>query len=148
MEWLSAFGEGLAVLAAAGGPDVHPHASSKRDAWLIWERDIANFNQDLLRVEYFFQSILDGKLTKEEQHAKLFELINTDVVLQGPFYTVGWKMASIVEKAKGRQTVIAAVCDPRILLSAYNRIVKDQPQSSGSLARWSDSFLASIMPAN
>lgn len=144
VEWLSAFGEGIAMLAAAGGPDVHPHATSEAKDWVIWERDVANFNPDLIRIEAFFQSILDGKLTEEEQHAKLFELINTDDIPQGPFYTVGWKMASIVEKMQGRDVVIAAVCDPRILLSAYNNIVKAQPQSFGSLVRWSDNFLDSI----
>lgn len=33
---LGAFGEGLAVLAAAGGPDVHPHATDEAEAWLVW----------------------------------------------------------------------------------------------------------------
>ena len=40
--WLSAFGEGMAMLAAAGGPDVHPHASSPAEAWVVWERDLAH----------------------------------------------------------------------------------------------------------
>ena len=144
VNWLSAFGEGLAVLAAARGPNVHPHASSKADAWIVWERDVANFDRDLRRLEAFFQTVLDGKLTEEEQRTNLFRFINTDDVPQGPFYTVGWKMASIVEQAQGRDAVIAAVCDPRVLLSTYNRVVKSQQWSSDSLALWSESFLASI----
>jgi hypothetical protein len=55
---LGGFGEGLAVLAAAGGPDVHPHATSGPDAWLVWERDVANFNADLRRLEAFFRDVL------------------------------------------------------------------------------------------
>ncbi len=144
VSWLGAFAEGLAVLAAAGSPDVHPHAASPSEAWVVWERDVANFNRDLGRIEDFFQNILDGTLTEEEQRTNLFQFINTDDVPQGPFYTVGWKMASIVEKARGRDPVIAAACDPRVLLAAYNDVVQSEHQFTGSLASWSEGFLAAI----
>ncbi len=45
--WIGAFGEGLAMLAAAGGPDVHPHAASSPEERARWDRDVANFNDDL-----------------------------------------------------------------------------------------------------
>jgi hypothetical protein len=44
--WIGAFGEGFAMLAAAGGPDVHPHTTSKREDRERWDRDMANFGAD------------------------------------------------------------------------------------------------------
>jgi len=145
VSWLSAFGEGMAMLAAAGGPDVHPHASSEPEAWAVWERDVANFAADLPRIERFFQQILAGDLSEDEQRAQLFTFINTDDVPQGAFYTVGWKMAALVERVQGREVVVRAVCDPRVLLNAYNEVAARYPRSdSGSLPLWSEGFLAAI----
>jgi hypothetical protein len=147
VSWLSAFGEGMAMLAAAGGPDVHPHASSGSDAWAVWERDVANFSADLPRIERFFRQILAGDLSEDEQRARLFTFINTDDVPQGAFYTVGWKMAALVERVQGRPVVVRAVCDPRILLGAYNEVAASHPRSdAGSLPLWSEDFLAAIAP--
>jgi hypothetical protein len=42
--WLGAFGEGFAVLAAAGGPAVHPHATGTAEDRARWDEDVANFN--------------------------------------------------------------------------------------------------------
>lgn len=145
VSWLSAFAEGMAVLAAAGGPDVHPHATSSAEAWTIWERDVANFGNDLKRIERFFQQILTGELSEEEQRTRLFSFINTDDVPQGAFYTVGWKMAALVERARGREVVRRAACDPRVLLGAYNDVAAAHPRSDAEpLPRWSEKFLAAI----
>ena len=57
-EWMGAFGEGLAMLAAAGSPDVDPHAASTKEEHARWENDIANFNSDLMAVNAFFLDIL------------------------------------------------------------------------------------------
>ena len=45
--WMGAFGEGMAMLAAAGGPDVHPHFHSSPADKARWDRDVANFSGDL-----------------------------------------------------------------------------------------------------
>lgn len=43
-KWRSSFGEGFAVLAAAGGPGIHPQSAAKPelrdvwDRWLQWHR--------------------------------------------------------------------------------------------------------------
>ena len=70
IHWLGAFGEGFAMLAASGGPQLHPHAASKSDDRARWDRDVANFNEDLKKVEGFFLDVLNGKLTEEERLKK------------------------------------------------------------------------------
>lgn len=145
VQWLSGLGEGLAVLAAAGGPDIHPHASSGSPAWAVWERDVANFNRDVGRIEAFFLDLIDGELPEVDQRKELFALINSDDVPQGPFYTVGWKMGAIVERVRGREVVVDAVCDPRVLLSAYNDVAASLSLPDGeSLRLWSPEFLSAI----
>jgi hypothetical protein len=144
-DYLGGFGEGLAVLAAAGSPDVHPHATDGAEAWLVWERDVANFNADLRRLEAFFRDVLAGRLAGEEADKRLFIFINTDDVPQGAFYTVGWKMAAMVERARGRDALVRTVCDPRSLLTAYNEVAAAHPRGDGeALATWSGDFLAAL----
>jgi hypothetical protein len=146
VSWLSAFGEGMAMLAAAGGPDVHPHASSPPEEWSIWERDIGEFAADLLRIQGFFREVLAGQGTIDEQRAKLFSFVNTEEVPQGGFYTVGWKMAALVERVHGREVVVRAVCDPRILLTTYNEVAAVFPRSDAEpLPLWGEDFLAEIV---
>ena len=145
VQWLSAFGEGMAMLAGAGGSDVHPHATSEHEEWIVWERDVANFGHDVPLIEAFFQAVLNGTLPEAERRAALFTFINTDDVPQGAFYTVGWKMAAMVERAHSREQVVRAVCDPRILLHTYNEIAGAHPRTDGgSLPLWSESFLSRI----
>lgn len=145
VDWLAAFGEGVAVLAAAGSADVHPHASSSASEWVVWERDIAHFNEDLVRLEAFFQSILDGVGTEDSQRQQLFSFINTSEVPQGAFYTVGWKMAALIERAHGRDALVATICDPRELLARFNAVVAEHSSSpDGDLARWSSAFLQAL----
>jgi hypothetical protein len=142
---LGGFGEGLAVLAAAGSPDLHPHATSDPDAWLIWERDIANFNADLRRLEAFFRDVLAGRLSEEEENKRLFTFINGGDVPQGAFYTVGWKMAAMIERVRGRDDLVKTICDPRSLLAAYNEVAAAHPRGDGeALALWSADFLAAL----
>jgi hypothetical protein len=45
--WLGAFGEGFAMLAAAGGLSVHPHATSPRAERARWDHDVAGFDGNL-----------------------------------------------------------------------------------------------------
>ena len=145
VSWLSAFGEGMAMLAAAGGPEVHPHAGGTPAGWSVWERDIGEFATDLRRIEAFFREVLAGEGTTEEHRAKLFSFINTGEVPQGGFYTVGWKMAALVERVQGRDVVVRAVCDPRVLLTAYNEVAAAIPRSDTQpLPLWGDDFLTEI----
>src|SRR5882724_2840270 len=81
--WIGSFGEGLAMLAAAGGPGVHPHATSKLADRERWDRDIANFNSDLRAVDQFLRDVADGKL----QGDSIIKRGESFYGIQGPWYT-------------------------------------------------------------
>lgn len=46
-DWMSAFGEGLAMLAAAGGPAIHPHTSSSPKTRAVWNQNLKNVRRDI-----------------------------------------------------------------------------------------------------
>lgn len=144
--WLGGFAEGLAVLAAAGGPDVHPHAGREDDEYVVWERDVANANADLARMDRFLLDVAEGRLTEEATiRERGFEFIATEDVPQGAFYTLGWKMAAVIEKAEGRDAVVASVCDPRLLLAAWNRVAEARAiGGERDLATWSPELLRAL----
>jgi len=142
---LSMFGEGLATLAAAGDPATHPHFYSTAGEWSVWERDVANVNADLARVEQFFSRVLDGSIREADRRAGLFAFIATADVPQGPAYTLGWKMAALIERNRGRDALIAVICDPRAMLRLYNEVAAStQADSVTNLAVWSDRFLGQL----
>jgi hypothetical protein len=114
--WISAFGEGMAMLAAAGGPDIHPHAVSPEGERSRWDGDVARFDEDLRAVERFLLDVVRGKLDE----AKAREVGYSFFGVQGPWYTVGWRMAVTIEKALGRERLIACMRDVRTLLPTYN----------------------------
>jgi hypothetical protein len=139
LKWISAFGEGFAMLAAAGGPDIHPHAVSTPEDRARWDKDVANFNNDVKKLEAFFSDILQGKLTEDEIQKTAFSFFG----IQGPWYTVGWKMAVLIEKTHGRAKLIECMCDQRQLLSTYNQAAaKHNRNSRKPLARWSTPIAA------
>lgn len=138
-EWIGAFGEGFAMLAAAGGPDTHPHGTSKATDRARWDRDMANFNADLKTVESFFLDVLNQKLkTKEEINAKAFSFFG----VQGPWYTVGYRMAVLIEKRFGRPALVECMVDLRKLLPRYNQAASEaNQQGERPLALWSKKLL-------
>ncbi len=141
LTWIGAFGEGFAMLAAAGGPDIHPHAVSSAAERARWDGDVANFNADLKKVEAFFVDVLAGKLTEEQARAQGFSFFGT----QGPWYTVGWRMATSIEKIYGRAKLIECMCDQRLLLSTYNRAAKQlNRRLKTPLALWSPAVVEPI----
>ncbi len=142
LDRVGSFGEGIAMLAAAGGPDVHPHAVSPAADRERWDRDVANFNDDLRKVDKFFLDILEGRLTAEDQ---IDEQASAFFGIQGPWYTVGWKMAVTIEKVSGRPALIGCLCDPANFLFSYNRAAAQLNRSaSRSLALWSPALLEPI----
>ena len=89
--------------------------------------------------------MLGSEQATDELRTKLFSFINAEEIPQGAFYTVGWKMAALVERVQGREAIVRAVCDPRILLTAYNEVAATCPRSDAEpLPLWSEDFLAAI----
>ncbi len=118
--WASGFDEGRAMLAAAGGPDVDPHATSSADERAIWERNLTRAPEDVRRLTGFFGDILDGAITGDALRRRGFGFINTEDAPQGAFYTVGWLMSAVVEKELGRATLVASLCDPVRFMEDYD----------------------------
>lgn len=143
LTWLGAFGEGFAMLAAAGSPDKHPHAVSNPAERARWDRDVANFNADLKKVESFFLDILENRLSGDDIQKKGFSFFGT----QGPWYTVGWKMSVLIEKTYGRAKLIECMCDRRKLLATYNKAAaKHNRTTREPLSLWSVSLIKNIKP--
>ena len=141
INWIGAFGEGFAMLAAAGGPDIHPHAASKPDDRARWDRDVSNFNDDLKKVEAFFGNVLAGKLSKQDEERLGFSFFG----VQGPWYTLGWKMAVTIERVYGRARLIECMCDHQQLLSTFNRAASQMPGGSPeSLSTWSEATIRAV----
>ena len=141
IRYIGAFGEGFAMLAAAGGPDIHPHAVSDEKDRERWDHDVANFNEDLKKVERFFLDVLANSLSEEEINKTFSSFFG----VQGPWYTVGWKMCVLIEKAFGRHALIDAMCDQRKLLPLYNRAAGLlNKRSRPKTATWSPELVAAI----
>jgi Putative zinc dependent peptidase (DUF5700) len=136
-DWLSAFGEGLAMLAAAGGPEVHPHVDSPAADRERWDRDMADAAPQMRELESFFLDLLEGRLTDE---AGITRRGMQFFGVQGPWYTVGYRMWSTVERSYGRRRVIDDVCEPARLLLDYNAAVAGVPEAP----RWSPRFTARL----
>jgi hypothetical protein len=142
VDWMSAFGEGFAMLAAAGGPDVDAHATSSPADRVRWEHDLSNFNQNLELLQDFFLDVIHQKIKGKDQ---IDERAFTFFGVQGPWYTVGYKMAVVVEKRYGRKRLIECMLDPRDLLATYNKAAAEINKSGKeNLALWSPQLMQEI----
>jgi Putative zinc dependent peptidase (DUF5700) len=139
--WLGAFGEGVAMLAAAGGPDVHPHAVSAAEDRTRWDRDVGQAAADLRRVEGFLLDVLDRRVTDPDSIRRAGMSF---FGVQGPWYTLGWLMASTVERSAGRPALVASLCDPVRLLRRYNAAARAPRSGEPALPTWSDTLLARL----
>lgn len=138
--WMGAFGEGMAMLAAAGSPDVHPNAHSSPEDRERWDRDMANLGEELQSVESFLLDVIDGRLAGDEQiRQKAMNFFG----VQGPWYTVGWKMSALVEQCYGREVLIECMLDPRHLLATYNSAVAVSGDND-KLPLWSARLLQAV----
>ena len=142
LNWMGAFGEGLAVLAAAGSPDVHPMAVFKEEEHSQWDRDMNEFNGNLRQVEQFFLDVLQGRLKDEQAiNQAAFQFFGQ----RGPWYTVGYRMGALIEKRYGRQTLLDCMRDPRQLLARYNQAAAEEnKRSKEKQALWSPELLKAI----
>lgn len=119
--WMGAYGEGFAMLAAGGGLERHPHADSLAEERARWDRDIGGVAQQMADQAAFFARVVSGELTEIEaidaQGATYFGE-------QGPWYTVGYTMASTIERAYGRERLIDTMCLQAPLLATYNEAAR------------------------
>ena len=142
--WMGAFGEGEAMLAAAGGPDIPIHEHATQELRTNWQVGMRDFNQNLAAVNDFFVQVLDGRITGDEIDKKAFSFFG----LQGPWYTVGYKMAALVEKRYGRPALIACMLDRRLLLARYNSVAEETNRRGKELlALWSPQVLKAVANA-
>jgi hypothetical protein len=141
-EWMGAFGEGLAVLAAAGSADVHPMHDFNADQRIRWDQDMKFVDQELIQVNQFFLDTIDGGFAKPEiaDHVAF-----TFFGYRGPWYTVGYKMGQLVEKRFGRAVLIECMSDPRQLLAKYNEAATEENAAGkDKLPLWSPELLKAV----
>ena len=140
LEWLSAFGEGSAVLAAAGGADVHPHWPDSQADRDVWDKAMGGFAGDFPTAVQFFSDIAEGKLSGDAIATKGYTFFGD---VQGPWYTVGYKMDVTIERMLGRPKLIRTLCDKREYLSTYNAAAEMSNQQGNSpLPLWPISLAA------
>ncbi|MFO7814519.1 MAG: DUF5700 domain-containing putative Zn-dependent protease [Halanaerobiales bacterium] len=144
IEWTNAFGEGFAMLAAAGGANIHPN---KFDEGLKekWDSNIKKFNKDFELIENFFVKILKDKFSNEKElYNRGYELMVNNGG-QGSWYTVGWKIAVVIEKIKGKEVLFGCMSDLTYLYPRYNEAVKDYNKKyNENLKSWSDKIINSF----
>ncbi len=139
--WIGGFGEGEAMLAAAGSVERHPHWEDKAAARARWDSDMMHFNSDLLGVQQLLNDILDGKLKDD---AAISKRASAFWGAQGAWYTVGYEMAALVELQYGREAFKQCLLDPRKLLQLYNEIAAKANVEGASLATWSPELLTRL----
>ncbi len=142
-EWMGAFGEGAAMLAAAGGSGNDPVATYKPGLRAEWKQDMANFGQDFRRLEQFFVDVADRRITKpEEIRERGMEFFGSI----GPWYSVGYRMGALVEQTYGRAALVRCMEDPRSLLATYNKIAAQENARGGGeqLPLWSPDLLTKV----
>jgi len=132
-QWISAFGEGIATLAAAGGPNGIPQ--KRPEVAAEWARQMPQYNENFQKVAEFLSAVAKGELTGDAARERGFGFFG----MVGPWYTVGWKMAVVIETILGREALIAATCGGRDLLRAYNRAALQWREKTGEkLPLWPD----------
>jgi len=141
-EWMGAFGEGLAVLAAAGSADVHPMHDFEADQSVRWDQDMKYFDQALAQLNQFFLDLVNGGFARPEvaDHVAF-----TFFGYRGPWYTVGYKMGALVEQRYGRTLLVECMSDPRTLLLTYNRAAAEQNAAGKpELPLWSPELMKAV----
>lgn len=141
LRFLGAFGEGQAMLAAAGSPTIHPHAADDDSIKARWDRDVAHASADVDELSRFFTSVLDGRVTSadsvKQEAYKYFGV-------QGPWYTVGWVMASTIERELGRDALIGSLCEPTRFIALYNDAAQRANARGSGLPIWNRELVARL----
>jgi hypothetical protein len=137
----ASYGEGQAMLAAAGGPDIHPHEADPDSVKRRWDSDVARAAANIALQTDFFDRVLDGKIASADS---VRGLAATYYGVQGPWYTVGWLMASTIERELGRPSLIATLCDPPEFLARYNDAARRANARGQALPLWNPSLIVRL----
>lgn len=141
LTWLRALGEGFAVLAAAGGPTGVPYADSAADVKEAWSAGMGSISADSEAIQKFFTNILDGALTEEQITQQAIKFYG----ITGPWYTVGYSIATTIERAEGRAKLLECYMDPRLLLPTYNRAATKMNKGGAKLPIWPEDLSRRMM---
>jgi hypothetical protein len=140
LNWIGAFGEGEAVLAAAGSSDRHPMEDFSPADRARWDQDMKYVGQELSQLDQFFRDILRGGFRDRQT---IDHVAFTFFGYRGPWYLVGYKMAVTVEKQFGREELRKGMTDPRQLLIKYNEAATKLNETAvDKLPLWSDEVIA------
>lgn len=120
-QWMGAFGEGMAMLAAAGSPDVSPVADFPQSDQACWQQETKNADIEFDQINQFFLDIVHGdykNLEAADHEAYTF------FGYRGPWYVVGYKMAVAIENQFGRAALVETLKDPRMFVLKYNQAAR------------------------
>ena len=139
--WMGAFGEGMAVLAAAGSPDVSPMADYPERDRVLWDLETERFGANLDDLNQFFLDTIHGDLRNDAvaHEGSIF------FGYRGPWYTVGYRMAVTIERELGRPALVATLGDPRDFVARYNEAaVRENAKNGGHLPFFSAEILKAV----
>lgn len=140
---LGGFSEGLAMLAAAGSPNVNPNAPNRIARQEAWNHSMRDTRREFAQVDTLIAQVADGRVTSADS---VVSLAMTLYGYQGPWYTVGWVMTSSIERAFGRARLIEVMCDPRAMMREYNAAAVRLDPKGNRLPRWPEPTLRFLTP--
>ncbi len=141
-EWMGTFGEGMAMLAAAGSPDVHPVADFPASDRQRWDEDMKFVANEQDEINQFFLDVIhdDFKNLEAADHEAF-----TFLGYRGPWYLVGYRMAVAIEKRFGRPALVETLKDPREFVAKYNEAAAANTAKSGErLPLFSQEILTAV----
>jgi hypothetical protein len=139
--WMGAFGEGMAVLAAAGSSDVSPMADFPERDRVLWDVETERFGANLADLNQFFLDTIHGDLRNDAvaHEGSIF------FGYRGPWYTVGYRMAVTIERELGRPALVATLGDRREFVARYNEAaVRENAKDGGHLPSFSAEILKAV----
>ena len=138
-QYSGALGEGFAMLATAGSPDVDPHELSTPPTRERWYRDLSRWKEDFPKVQSFLLDVAEGRLSNADSMAAIAAPFWGDA--QGAWYTVGYMLATTIERAQGRDVLRRNICERASLMSTYNQIARDR-----ALPIWNERLIQLLRP--
>jgi putative zinc-dependent peptidase DUF5700 len=143
--WMGNFREGMAVLAAAGSPDVDPLAVFDEYYRLHWSHEAKRFTTNLDELNQFFLDTIHGDLLNDAVAHEAGVFFGDD----GPWYTVGYRMAVTIEREFGRTALVATYADPRQFVARYNEAAEtENSRNGGNLPLFSAEILEAVGSKN